>query len=89
MNAWKNRAIRLGRALFCLAVGASAWLAMNGTAQARYVDPDAPGAEGPAVKSYVLPWMLVVLCIAMGMMVVCRGSRRSSESKLSKQDDDD
>jgi len=37
----------------------------------------------------VLPYFLVVMCIAMGMVVVCRGSRRSNESKLAKLDDED
>jgi hypothetical protein len=39
--------------------------------------PTAPGE-----KSYVLPYVIVVLCIALGLLVVCRSGGRSNEPKL-------
>jgi hypothetical protein len=41
-------------------------------------------AEEPAPpeKSYILPYVVVVLCVALGLMVVCRSGGRSNEPKL-------
>jgi hypothetical protein len=36
----------------------------------------------PAGKSYVLSYALVVLCIALGLLVVCRSGGRSNEPKV-------
>jgi hypothetical protein len=36
----------------------------------------------PAEKSYVLSYVIVVLCIALGLLVVCRSGGRSNEPKL-------
>ena len=33
-------------------------------------------------KSYVLSYVIVVLCIALGLLVVCRSGGRSNEPKL-------
>jgi hypothetical protein len=40
--------------------------------------PAAPTGE----KSYVLSYVIVVLCIALGLLVVCRSGGRSNEPKL-------
>jgi hypothetical protein len=41
-----------------------------------------PKKEEPASgKSYVIPYVLVVLCIALGLLVVCRSGSRSDEPK--------
>jgi hypothetical protein len=46
-----------------------------------------PGADQPDTgKSYVMPYAIVLLAIALGLIVVCRSSNRSSESKA--RDDD-
>jgi hypothetical protein len=39
-------------------------------------------AAAPATKSYVVPYMVVVLCIALGLLVVCRSGGRSNEPKI-------
>ena len=47
----------------------------------------APGTSGGGDKSYVIPYMLVVLAMALGLMIVCRSSNRSSEMRRSEDDD--
>jgi fatty acid desaturase len=47
----------------------------------------APGGPGGGDKSYVIPYMLVILAMALGLMIVCRSSNRSSELKRSDDDD--
>jgi hypothetical protein len=39
------------------------------------------GPPPPPSKSYVMPYVLVVLCIALGLLVVCRSGSRSNEPK--------
>ena len=36
---------------------------------------------GGTATAYTLPYMLVILCIALGMLVVCRSSRRRAREK--------
>lgn len=58
----------------CLAVGSVAW-----------ADSSVPAA--PAEKSYVLPYFVVVLACALGLMLVCRSSHRTTEIKEPGFDD--
>ncbi len=58
----------------CLAVGNVAW-----------ADSSVPAA--PAEKSYVLPYFVVVLACALGLMLVCRSSHRTTEIKQTEFDD--
>jgi hypothetical protein len=55
-------------------------------AQAAAVFAQGKGKNQPAAasgeKSYVLPYVIVVLCIALGLLVVCRSGGRSNEPKL-------
>jgi hypothetical protein len=44
------------------------------------------GQLGP--HSDTLPSMLLVLCLALAMVLLCRSSGRSSESKLEKLDEE-
>jgi hypothetical protein len=44
----------------------------------------AAAEAAPAGKSYVIPYMVVVLCIALGLVVVCRSGNRSKEPKIDK-----
>lgn len=41
-----------------------------------------PAATDSGEKSYVLSYMIVVLCVALGLLVVCRSGGRSNEPKL-------
>ncbi len=47
--------------------------------------PGAPASDGD--KSYVMPYMLVVLATALGLIIVCRSSNRSNELRRSEDDD--
>ena len=40
-----------------------------------------PTAAAPAEKGYVLCYMVVVLAVALGLMLVCRSSNRTTEIK--------
>jgi len=41
-----------------------------------------PATTGTGEKSYILSYVIVVLCIALGLLVVCRSGGRSNEPKL-------
>jgi hypothetical protein len=41
-----------------------------------------PAPATSSEKSYVLPYVIVVLCIALGLLVVCRSGGRSNEPKV-------
>jgi hypothetical protein len=51
------------------------------------VHAQARGAAQAYEKSYVVPYILVLLACALGLLIVCRSSNRSSEIK--RTDDDD
>ncbi|HEV2969568.1 MAG TPA: hypothetical protein VGY55_06225 [Pirellulales bacterium] len=56
------------------------------TLGAQAVFAQAPGAAQSYEKSYVVPYILVLLACALGLLIVCRSSNRSSEIK--RTDDD-
>jgi hypothetical protein len=66
-----------------LAMAAAMWLAVYGHALAAKNKP-APADTGGAAEStkgWVLPYFIVLLAIGLGMLVVCRSSRRSERAK--------
>jgi|WetSurMetagenome_2_1015567.scaffolds.fasta_scaffold1105986_1 hypothetical protein len=65
-----------GGKLALFAVGS--WLAAHGTALAQQ-PPEKP-AEAPG-GSYVASYAIVILAIALGLLVVCRPSRRRDRAK--------
>jgi hypothetical protein len=64
------------------AISALAW-----SIGARVTFAQAPSAAQAYEKSYVVPYILVLLACALGLLIVCRSSNRSSEIK--RTDDDD
>jgi hypothetical protein len=66
-------------ALMTLAVWADAAAAL---AQRKKAGEEPAAAGG---KSYVLSYMLIVLCIALGLLVVCRSGGRANEPKQDLQ----
>ena len=47
-------------------------------------------AEAQPTKSYVVPYMIVIMFVAVGLMTVCRPSRRADKVEdRHEQDDDD
>jgi hypothetical protein len=65
---------------FCAIVTMSIWV-HAGLVFAQKKGKADPAAA-PGEKSYVLPYVIVVLCIALGLLVVCRSGGRSNEPKL-------
>ncbi|MEE8452520.1 MAG: hypothetical protein V3R99_11420 [Thermoguttaceae bacterium] len=63
------------RTLRILALATVCWLAVHGTVLAQ-----AEGA-GEDKGSWVLSYFLVLLIIGLGMLVVCRSSRRRDRAK--------
>ena len=63
-------------------VAIAAWCLMSTAVLA-----ETPPPEGPPEKSYVLAYLLVVLCCALGLMIVGRSANRRTELKYSDDDD--
>ena len=77
-----NRAIAIWYKIKLLAVTAGLWLAVDGVALAQRAVKQAADSGGQAShKTWVLPYALIMLCIGLGMLVVCRSSRRSDRAK--------
>ena len=71
------------------AVNAAATLAiMLGTASAAWAKDQLNGASSvPVQKSYILAYILVGLCMAFGIAVVCRpGNRLDKEKRTAKEE---
>jgi hypothetical protein len=64
------------RGLLCLA---AVLVACSSMASVAWADASVPPAAPE--KSYVLPYFLVVLACALGLMLVCRSSHRTKEVK--------
>jgi hypothetical protein len=65
-------------------VAVLAW-SLTATVALAAAPPGGPASD--ADKSYVIPYMLVVLAMALGLIIVCRSSNRSSELRRSEDDD--
>jgi len=61
-----------------LAVEATAWAAKS---------HQQPVTEKSTATYWVFPYFIVILCIALGMLVVCRPSRRSERARPQKYED--
>lgn len=55
---------------------AACWGVLTGAAWAQEEE-----TKGGGANSYVLSYMVVILCIALGLLVVCRSSRRRERAK--------
>jgi len=86
MNQLRTRLLELIRASYFFAVTASVWLLMAGTALARREEVE---STAPGEKNYGLQYALVAMCVALGIIVVCRADKRGNESKLKRQNDED
>jgi len=74
---------RIGNLLrrgWLLAVVWACWLGWAAPALAKRSTEDAAPAKS-TVTPWVLPYALVILGIALGMLVICRSSRRSDRAK--------
>ena len=59
------------------------WAVIEGLAWARPATNKAK-EEGSGPGDWVLPYFIVVLCISLGMLIVCRTARRSDRAKPQK-----
>jgi len=74
----------IGRALRTVAAAAICWMAVYGIALAQGPD-EAREAEGGV---WTLPYALVLFGIGLGMLFVCRSSRRRERDKPEKFGED-
>ena len=70
------RSVRRAAALF--AVAATLTLVPTNTALAK---PPPTVKEAPPEKSYIIPYLLVALCLGLGITVVCRPPSRTEKEK--------
>lgn len=70
------RSIWRGVRLVCFVL--AGWLALHATALAQAQQQK---KEEPAGGGYVLSYMLVILCIGLGMLFVCRSSHRRERAR--------
>jgi hypothetical protein len=69
------------RGIVVIALLLTLWLAGAGEAWAK--GRKAPQAEekGPTGKGYVVPYGIVMMAVALGLITVCRQGRRADEPK--------
>jgi hypothetical protein len=74
-----NRRSPLFRIACLLILAIVAWTALSSVAfaQAAANSKASSGGGGPA---YLLPWALIVMCIGLGLLMVCRTSNRKSRA---------
>ncbi|MBN2473421.1 MAG: hypothetical protein JXB62_02340 [Pirellulales bacterium] len=80
-----NRLRSIWQTLRSLTAMAACWAVMGGAAWARG-GPGQEESEGGGVTAWTLPYGLVILGIALGMMLVCRSARRRDRAKPEKYD---
>ena len=73
-----NRLRSIWTALKTLAAAALCWAALCGTVLAAAKEKEEKGG-GPT--SWIIPYILVLLGVALGMMLVCRSARRRDRAR--------
>ncbi len=71
-----NRLTRLWHSARLFVSAGTVWLALDGLALA-----EEKGSE-TSTPPYVGPYFIVILCLALGLMVVCNPARRKEKTKL-------
>ncbi len=77
-----NRVKIICRGLWSWALVLGCWLIVEGTLWAKDAEP--AEEESSNTGAWVLPYFLVILCIGLGMLVVCRTSRRTDRARPQK-----
>jgi hypothetical protein len=77
MNSLKTLARRL--CLWAMVWGW--WFTIEGTAWAKKAVETSSTEKAGKPSYWVFPYFIVILCIALGMLVVCRTARRSERAK--------
>jgi hypothetical protein len=70
----------LWRKLTVVTMALAFWLAMYGHVLAAKKEKLAEKTEGSS-QSWVFPYFVVMMAIGLGMLVVCRSSRRTERAK--------
>ncbi len=70
----------IGRSVKWLAAVAVCWAAAEGTALAKAAEVEEKTAFSE-MTAWLFPYALTVLGVSLGMMVVCRSSRRRDRAK--------
>ncbi|MFC1597420.1 hypothetical protein ACFL5Q_05715 [Planctomycetota bacterium] len=73
-----NRSSTLLRKLILPVHAAAVWMIVQGIAQAA---EEAGGSGGGGAQSYVLSYFLLILCIGLGLLFVCRSARRRDKPR--------
>jgi hypothetical protein len=71
---WRRAWLLFAIVAFNLCLPAAAWAA--------------PADTGPTVHGDTIPYLLVLLCLALGFILLCRSSSRSKEVRLDELDED-
>ena len=75
------------RVLKTLTMAAVCWAAVYGSALAKKpAVPEEEGGEGGAA-AWTMPYGLVILGVALGMLLVCRSSRRRERARPESYDE--
>ena len=72
-----NRIRAIWHHVLVTAVTVACWAVLHGVAWGQEEEE----AKGGGASCYVLSYMLAILCIALGLLVVCRSSRRRDRAK--------
>lgn len=76
-----KRMHQIWRKLKLAALVAGLWLALYGHALAAPQSKGPPVKEEPGGQAWVLPYFVVLMAVGLGMLMVCRGSRRAERAK--------
>ena len=79
-NGVMNRVEAIWWRVRVLAATSVVWMAMGAAAWARRNEP-APEQAEPGAGPWVLPYFLVILAVALGLLTVLRSARRSERAK--------
>ena len=69
------------RRLILLASAVAAWTAVYGVALAQEAEGGGGGGGGGGAQAYVLPYTIVILCVGLGLLFVCRSAHRRDKPK--------
>ncbi len=64
-----------------MALALAGWIAVYGVAFVQGAEGEGGGGGGGGAQAYVVPYALVLLCIGLGVFVICRSARRRDRPK--------
>ena len=76
-----NRSSTSLRRLTVLALALATWIAVYGVAFAQEAESEGGGGGGGGAQAYVVPYTIVLLCVGLGIFLICRPARRRDRPK--------